>query len=426
MGRRPSALARLLDLRPGERALVLRAGGVYALVLTANYMLRPLRDALALTGGSSKLPWLFTATFVGVLIAAPLIGWAAARLGRARLVEVVYGVCALVLVGLWGALGFGPRILASQAFFVWISIFNLIAVSMLWSVLADRLRTADAGRLFGLVAFGGSVGAIVGPTVAGLVATFLFADHLLLVAALLLIAALVVGRPLWGERRGPDPEAEAAPIGGSAWEGFVQVLRSPALAGICLYLLLMTTTATVVYFEQELIIERSFTDDASRTAALAGIDLAVNVLSLSAQALLTGRIIRRFGLGVALAVLPLVTAVGLGLLGLMPALAIVAGLQIVRRASNYALAKPAREVLFTAVPRSARYKAKSMIDTVIYRGGDALAGWAFTGLGALGLGLGAIAWVTAPLALLWTGLGWRLGANADAAERREDAPPPQG
>ena len=410
MSRRPSALARLLDLRPGERALVLRAGGVYALVLTANYMLRPLRDALALTGGSSKLPWLFTATFVGVLIAAPLIGWAAARLGRARLVEVVYGVCALVLVGLWGALGFGPRVLASQAFFVWISIFNLIAVSMLWSVLADRLRTADAGRLFGLIAFGGSLGAIVGPTV----------------------AALVVGRPLWGARRGPDADdgergdeaMEDAPIGGSAWEGFVQVLRSPALAGICLYLLLMTTTATVVYFEQELIIERTFADDAARTTALAGIDLAVNVLSLSAQALLTGRIIRRFGLGVALAALPLVTAVGLGLLGLMPALAIVAGLQIVRRASNYALAKPAREVLFTAVPRSARYKAKSMIDTVIYRGGDALAGWAFTGLGALGLGLGAIAWITAPLALLWTGLGWRLGADADAAERREDAPPP--
>jgi len=414
------ALDRLFGLRPEERGLVLRAASVYALILTANYMLRPLRDALGISGGADKLPWLFTATFVGMLIAAPLIGWASARLGRARLIQAVYGVCALVLTGLWLGLQFGPRLWTSYGFFVWISIFNLIAVSMLWSVLTDRMRTAEASRLFGLVAFGGSVGALVGPSIAALVATFLVADHLLLIAALMLLIALVVGRPLWQSTAEHALPGDGEPLGGGPFEGLQQILKTPALAGLCVYLLLMTTTSTVVYFEQETLIERSFHDDSSRTAVLAGLDIAVNTLSLAAQALLTGRLLHRLGLAFALTSLPLITALGLSALGFAPVLAVLVGLQVIRRATNYALAKPAREVLFTALPRSTRYKAKSLIDTVVYRGGDALAGWAFAGLSALGLGLGAIAGLTAPLALAWMVIGWRLGTITKTSKPTPD------
>ncbi|MCB9704090.1 MAG: MFS transporter [Myxococcales bacterium] len=411
MSRPIAALDRLVGLEPDERGFLLRVIVVYGLVLTAYYMLRPLRDALALVGGSGRLPWLFTATFVGMLLAAPLLGWAAARLGRARLIPAVYGVCALVLVGLWIALAVGPREAATAAFFVWISIFNLVAVSLLWSVVVDRLKTAQASRLVGLVAFGGSLGAIVGPALAALVATYLVAEHLLLVAALLLVVTLVVGAPLWAADRG-----EGEPLGGGPLEGFGQLVRSPLLVGISLYLLLMTSTSTVVYFAQATILERSVAGDGERTTVLAAIDLAVNVLALATQGLFTGRLLRRFGLALPLASLPVVSALGLGVLGAAPTLAVVAVLQVLRRALGYAVAKPAREVLFTALPRSARYKAKGLIDTVVYRGGDAAAGWAFAGLGALGLGLGAIAWVCAPLALLWALLGWRLGASAEGGQ----------
>ncbi|MCB9567023.1 MAG: MFS transporter [Myxococcales bacterium] len=411
MSRPIAALDRLVGLEPDERGFLLRVIVVYGLVLTAYYMLRPLRDALALVGGSGRLPWLFTATFVGMLLAAPLLGWAAARLGRARLIPAVYGVCALVLVGLWIALAVGPREAATAAFFVWISIFNLVAVSLLWSVVVDRLKTAQASRLVGLVAFGGS---LRGDRRAG---------------------ARGPGCDLPGRRAPPPgrgapprrhPRGRRAALGrrsgrggaprGGPLEGFGQLVRSPLLVGISLYLLLMTSTSTVVYFAQATILERSVTGDGERTTVLAAIDLAVNVLALATQGLFTGRLLRRFGLALPLASLPVVSALGLGVLGAAPTLAVVAVLQVLRRALGYAVAKPAREVLFTALPRSARYKAKGLIDTVVYRGGDAAAGWACAGLGALGLGLGAIAWVCAPLALLWALLGWRLGASAEGGQ----------
>lgn len=391
---------------PGERAFVVRAAMAQALVMGATTMLRPLRDALAAGGGAGRLPWLFTASFLGAVVAAPLCAHAAARLGRARLLLVIYGACALVLVGLWIGLQGPARPLFAEIFFVWISVFNLVTVSLLWSVIVDRLGPGAASRLFGLIAIGASAGALIGPGVAAVIAATVGADPLLLIAAGLLVLLGPVVLPIvGGEAAGGD-----AGLGGSPWEGLRQLLRSRRLLLIAAYVGLMSGTATVIYFEQEAIVARRFADDDARTAALAGIELAVNALALVLQGLCTGPWLTRLGLRSALTILPVCTALGLIALGASPVWLVLVIVQVSRRTADYALARPAREVLFTGVDRSARYKAKGLIDTVVYRGGDVLVGWGFLGLTGLGLGLGAIAAAAVPLTALWAHVGWRLGS----------------
>ncbi len=411
-------LHRIADLRPGEARRVVVAGIWSGCLLTANASLHPLRDAMGVAGGVDTLHWLFTATFLTMLAAVPIFGLAVAKLGRARLVPWVHRTLAsnalLFFVVMQGWLGESPAIelWTARVFFVWTSVFNLFVISLFWSVMADLFAGADAKRLFGLISVGGSIGALAGPLLGGALALWADPSVLLVVVAIALELALVCMRAVNANPVG-SANADAEPIGGSAFAGLGELLRSPALLSISAYVLLLTTSSTVVYFVQAEIIEREFVDDGTRTAVFAGIDFAVNALTLVLQGLLAGRLIRRLGMGVALAVLPIVTLVGLLALALAPALAPLIAMQVVRRACQYGIAKPAREVLFTAVDRSQRYKAKSLIDTVVYRGGDALTGWAFAGLVALGLGLGSIALVFAPLAAGWIALGLWLGRGHD-------------
>lgn len=412
---------RVFDLQPDEREGVVRAAMVQFFLLTALYSLRPLRDSLGLSGGSGKLPWLFTATFVGVVVLTPFFGTAAARLGRARLVPVVYRVCAGVLALLFVGLEWGPHLWSAYAFFVWISIFNMFAMSLFWSVMADRHHSDRAKRLFGPIFVGASLGAILGPMVAAAVSHWLDPALLLLFAAVMMELALRVGTPLWE----PDAQSEPArPLGGSPIEGLSQVLGSPRLAAICGYLLLMTLASTVIYVQQGQILEVHAPDEGKRTELLAGIDLAVNVLALFGQAVVASRLMRHTGLHVALAVLPVICMLGFVGLGVLPVLAVLAAFQIARRASNYAISKPAREVLFTGVGRSERFKAKSFIDTVVYRGGDAMAAWAYAGVGALGLGLSGIALAMVPVAGVWAFFGHWLGKTHEPASDATPTEPP--
>jgi AAA family ATP:ADP antiporter len=408
-------LQRIADLRPGEGPRVLFAALWCGCLLTANSGLHPLRDAMGVAGGVDKLQWLFTATFLVMLAAVPLFGLAVAKLGRARLVPWVHRVlagCALVFFALMqGWFGESPAIelWTARVFFVWTSVFNLFAVSLFWSVMADLFEAGDAKRLFGLISVGGSIGALLGPFLGGVLALWADPSLLLLLVALALELSLVCLRALHAAHPSIDVPPPNEAIGGSPFAGIAELLRSPALLSICAYVLLMTISSTVVYFVQARIVEREFSDPDERTAVFAGIDFAVNALTLIVQGLLAGRCIRRFGLGITLAVLPVLTLVGLLALALAPVLATLVAMQVVRRAGQYGLAKPAREVLFTKVDRSERYKAKSLIDTVVYRGGDALTGWAFAGLAALGLGLGGIALVFAPLAAGWIAVALWLG-----------------
>jgi ATP:ADP antiporter, AAA family len=307
-------------------------------------------------------------------------------------------------------------------------VFNLFVVSVFWSFMADLFRNEQARRLYGFISAGGSAGALAGPGVAATLATGYGPSAMLPVAALLLMAAVfcILRLTAWAERaRGGKHEPRAgdagAPLGGEILAGITLVLKSPYLMGICVYVLLGTLLGTFLYFHQQNIVAAEMNDPGARTALFAKIDFAVNLLTIFCQLFVVNRLIGRFGIGATLAILPVLAVAGFLLIGLLPVLAVLVAFQILRRAGEYAIAKPAREVLFTVLTREEKYKSKNVIDTVVFRGGDAISGWMFEGLRILGFGFSAIAFTGMPIALLWVGTGWMLGKTQDEMRARYDA-----
>lgn len=393
-----------------REATVRWALGAFFLLLAGYSLLRPVREEMGIAGGVDDLPWMFTATFVAIVLAVVPVSWALARFRRGVVVPGIYVAFAITLVGFWAMVELGPgaspRI--AQALYVWISTFNMFAISLFWALMADLHSTADGKRIFGLVAAGGSAGAIAGPLLTASLADAWGPYPLLLLGAALLVAAAACALGL-SRGVGPSGAAEPPPLHDGLADGLRRIVRSPQLLGICGYVVLFTTTSTFLYFEQAHIVKASVADPGERTVLFAQVDLAVNVLALLLQVGAVAALLRRFGLGWVLAALPVLTLVGFGLLGLAPVLAVLVVVQVLRRAANFALAKPAREILFTAVDRTERYQSKVVIDTVVYRGSDAVAAWSFAGLGALGLGLGGIAAVGAGLSGAWALVARTLG-----------------
>lgn len=399
------SLERLLRAQPHELAALGWAFAYFFLLLAAYYVLRPVRDAMAVQVGSGKLQWLFTATFLAMLALVPLYGWLCARLPRARFLPAVYGFFILNLLGFH----FFPD---PRVFFVWLSVFNLFAVSVFWSLMADLFDREQAARLFGAIAAGGSCGAIAGPALTAGASTALGTPNLLLLSAFLLFLALLSMLRLiaWGAKfpRAGEPPADE-PIGGSVLAGLRAALSSPYLLGICAYLLCYTVLSTSLYFQQIEIVGKAFPDAAERTRFFAVVDLAVNSIALIVQLTLTARLTARLGTGWMLALMPLVSIAGFAVLGASPTLAVLLVVGITRRAGEFAISKPVREALYTVVPREDRYKAKSFIDTVVYRGGDAASGWMFGLLRGAGFGLSALAYAAVPVAGAWLAVSFWLG-----------------
>lgn len=395
--------------------------------LCSFYILRPLRDAMGVAGGVDGLPWLFSATFVVMLAAVPVYSWVVARFGRRTIVPLVYRFCALVLLGFVAAFGLldgAAQVWTARSFFVWTAVYNLLVVSVFWELMADLWRRDQGERLFGLVAAGGSAGALLGPLLTAALVPKLGASALVLLAALFLEGAIVCARGLMRSFRTGSEEhvqkamsMDARPIGGGAMAAFVLIARSPRLRGISLWILLLTTTATFAYFEQARIVKAAIADPAERTALFAKADFAVNAISVALQGLAVGRIIPRLGVGWTLAALPILSLVGFAVLAASPVLAVLIGFQVLRRAADFSLAKPAREVLFTHLDREQRYKSKAFIDAAVYRGGDLLSGWIYAGLAAAGMTVGAIALSAAPVAVWWALLGRRLGWGERGTDR---------
>jgi AAA family ATP:ADP antiporter len=388
-------LYRVLRAQPHELPAVALAFAYFFLLLCSYYILRPVRDALAVEVGTQALQWLFTATFVTMLALVPLFGWLSARLPRTRLLPLVYGFFVVNL--LLFAVSLPPTV-----FFVWLSVFNLFAVSVFWSFMSDIFDTPQAARLYGAIAAGGSCGAIAGPLVAAMVSHH---QPMLLISAGLLgltipcIAMLARWAKAHPRSGNPAPEA---PLGGSILAGMRAALTSPFLLAICGYLLCYTALSTALYFQQVTIVKEAVPDVAERTRLFASIDLTVNSLTLVLQVFAFSRLTALLGPGWLLALMPIASVAGFLWLGATPTLAALIAFGVTRRVGEFAVSKPAREALFTVVPREDRYKAKNFIDTVVYRGGDALAGWVFAAVSAF---------LAAGVALGWTAIAFYLGAR---------------
>ena len=421
-----AALARLVDIRPGEGRALAWSWAYISAILASYYMLRPIRDQMGIAGGLENLPWLFLATLVGMLALNVPFAWLVKHLPRARFVPLTYRFFAANILGFAAAISLAEgesAVWVGRVFFVWLSIFNLFVVSIFWATIVDVFSTQQGKRLFGFIAAGATLGAIAGSAVTATLARSVPTPVLLLAAAVLLEAAVFAMRGLsrLSERLHAVPEARAREtIGGSPLAGITRTMASPYLLNISGFLLLFSITSTFLYFEQAGIAKRSFPDRGAQTAFFAGVDLAVNVLTLGIQLFLTGRITRRIGVGPTLALLPAASVLGFAALAVSPTITAIVAFQVLRRAGNFAISRPIREVLFTVVPREDRYKAKSFIDTVVYRCGDQIGAWSYAGIAALGLGSTAVAVAAVPLSAAWLvnslWLGRAQAARQEAAE----------
>jgi AAA family ATP:ADP antiporter len=418
-------VARLFGIAEDELAPVLIAQLVFFLLFAAYFMLRPVRETMGIAGGVENLQWLFTGTFLATLAAMPLFGWIAGRVQRRRILPWTFGFFAANLMLF--AIGFRwqpENLWIARTFYIWISVFNLIAISVVWSVLVDLIPTAQAKRTFALMAAGASLGGLVGPLIGIALVERIGHEGLLWLASVLLIAAIVASRQLqhWRDAQPVHEELTASarqrPLGGSPFAGITTVLTSPYLLGISAFVLLLASVSTFLYFEQARLVEMHFPDRADQTQVFGTIDFIVQSLTVVSQLFITGRIVQRLGIWVLLVAVPVVTMLGFLWLALAPTFAVLAVVMVVRRFGEYAFVRPGREMLFTVVPTEAKYKAKNFIDSVVYRGGDAVSGWAKTLVDMLAHQPAIAALVGAAIALAWALTG---GGLARAQHRLASA-----
>ena len=420
-------LQRFTNIRREEVGPTLVAGLFFFCVLTALMVVRPAREALGMQRGIEALRWLFMGTVLVTLLVNPVFGWLVSRFKRLVFINATYLFFAVGLVAFYLLLVLAPESVGQrtgQVFYVWFSVFNLFATMLFWALMADRFTLEQSKRLFGAIAVGGTLGAIFGPWLAGQLAKPLGTPALLLVAAGFLVLALGAA---WGVTRlRPDvsqsgpPREEHAVIGGGAWAGLQSVVRSPYLLAICAYVLILAVMATFLYFTRLQMVAALGTDVDMRTTVFARIDLITQVTTLLLQAIVTGHLMKRLGVAMTLALLPVTAALGFLGLAIVGSLAALIGFEAAFRAVQRGIMRPSRETLFTVVPRADRYKAKAFIDTFVYRTGDAVGAQTEGLLGRLGMGLTALATVALPLAALWIAVGIWLGfaQRARASEER--------
>src|SRR5690348_5823969 len=396
-------------------------------VLSSYYIMRPLRDQMGVAGGVRNLQWLFTGTLIAMLALNLPFAWLVKTLPRSRFIALTYHFFVVNILLFAVALHMADAaatVWVGRVFFIWTSVYNLFVVSVFWQLNVDLFSAAQGKRLFGFIAAGATIGAIVGSGITASLATHVSATLLLIGAALLLeLSVFAAGRlarlsPVLHHVPAAATAKEERPLGGTIVAGITNAVRSPYLLAVSAFILLFAITSTFLYFQQAEIVSHSFADKGAQRAFFADIDLSVNVLTLIVQVFFTGRIVLLLGVALALALVPLFTMVGFAVLALTPSIGTFAVIQVLRRAGDYAIARPTREVLFTVVPREDRYKTKGFIDTFVYRLGDQVGAWSV----ALLNGIGALAAVMAAIAIaaLWLVTGLWLGRRQKALEAAAD------
>ena len=383
--------------------------------MSAYYILRPVRDAMASDWTDAEVSWLWTLNFFISTAVVAVYGIAVSRFRFRLLVPAMYAIFALTFVVFYLlASTAADRTLVDKSFYVWVSVFSLFHISVFWSFMSDLFSKEQAGRLFSIIAAGASVGGLVGPSIPSFFSASLGTDNLMLIASLMLLIPIPIIFYLQSlkvsdlDNKEPELQAPRGAIGGNPFAGFKMFFSNPYLLAIGLFIFLYTGISSFVYFELKNLL--SALSRPERTAVWAQMDLAVNILSIATGLFATSRIVGKFGMPTTIALVPVMICVGLLILAVSPFLGAVVALQVIRRAGNYAVTRPAREMLFTRVDRETRFKAKPVIDIVAYRGGDMLMAWLFTGLTqGLGLGLAAVALVGAGIAALWSLVGIYLG-----------------
>lgn len=425
---------RLTNVRRGELGPLLLAAAFFFCVLTALMVLRPARESLGMQRGIEAIRWLFFGTVLVTLAVNPMFGWLVSRLRRMVFVSITYVFFVLGLLAFYGLLVFAPAqvgAISGQVFYVWFSVFNLFATMLFWALMTDRFTEEQSRRLFGAIAVGGTLGAIFGPWLASQLAKPLGTATLLPIAAGFLVAGLVAAFALVKVKsdasiQNQSPLASAgnvrddaeAVIGGSAWEGLKAVFASRFLLGICAYVLILAVMSTFLYFTRLQMVAALGSSVDMRTTVFAQIDLITQITTLVLQALVAGHLMKRLGLGLTLALLPITTLLGFVGLALVGSLAALVAFEAIFKAVQRGIMRPARETLFTTVSRSDRYKAKAFIDTFVYRAGDVVGAQTEGLLSRLGMGLAAMISVALPLALVWAALGFWLG-RAHASQVQE-------
>jgi ATP:ADP antiporter, AAA family len=426
----PPLLARLLKsvavVEPYElKAVILSM--LYFFFLFGSYsVVKPVRDAMGTVYGVAHLQELFTATLVASFVFAPLYSGLASRIKLSTFLPWVYGVVAVTIIMFYALFESGQyqdRSIAA-AFYVWVSTFNMLIISVFWSFMADIFSRSQAKRLFGFVAAGGTIGGIVGPAIATLLATRIGNNNLLLISAAGFGVTAVLVRMLAREKQkllsvGVEVQRTSLEhrLKGNPFGGFRLLLRSRYLLLLALFLLLMTWISTIVYFQLGDLITKAFSSREARTQAYGMIDLAVNSIAVVIQLFGTGRIIERFGVSMGLLLNPIIMVIAFLAIALSPVLLILGGIQIIRRAAEYAIAKPTREMLFTVVDQESRYKAKNVIDTVVYRFGDFSSAW----VSALILphGVAGLAIFGAITSAIWFPIAYLLGKRYESVRSEE-------
>jgi AAA family ATP:ADP antiporter len=429
----PSWFARLLklvaDVEPAEVKAVLISFVYFFFLMASYFILRPLRDTMGTIYGVDHLQELFTGTFIVSFIVAPLYAGFASRIRLATFLPWVYGVIALSMVGFYFAfLAHENSRWLAAGFYVWLSTFNLLTISVFWSMMADIFSSPQAKRLFGFIAAGGTVGTIAAPAFIAFFVKTVGTDMLLLMSAAGFTVTAFLVRMLETEKRkfaalGVQAQRTSLDksLGGNPFDGFVLLFKSPYLLMIALFLLLMTWISTVMYFQLGDLISHQFASKAARTQAYATIDLATNSIAVVIQLFGTGRFIKRFGVSTGLLINPVIMVLAFLAVAFSPVLMVLGTLQVVRRFAEYAVAKPSRDMLFTVVDQQSKYKAKNVIDTVVYRFGDLTSSWLSHVI--LPFGVAGLAVFGALISLAWFPIAYKLGKRYESVRDAEGANP---
>ena len=420
-------LSKISNIEASEAKAVFSSFLFVVVLMSAYYILRPVRDAMASDWTDAEVSWLWTLNFFISTAVVAVYGIAVSRFRFRILVPAMYAIFALSFVLFYLlASNAVDRTVIDKAFYVWVSVFSLFHISVFWSFMSDLFSKEQAGRLFSIIAAGASVGGLIGPSIPSFFSASLGTDNLMLIASLMLLIPIPIifylqslkSSELGNQEQ--DIKNPTGAIGGNPFAGFKMFFSNPYLLAIGLFIFLYTGISSFVYFELKNLL--SDLTRPERTAIWAQMDLAVNILSIATGLFATSRIVSKFGMPTTIALVPVMICIGLLVLAVSPFLGAVIALQVIRRAGNYAVTRPAREMLFTRVDRETRFKAKPVIDIVAYRGGDMLMAWLFTGLTqGLGLGLAAVALVGAGIAALWSLVGIYLGRWFEQDETEAEA-----